>query len=260
MHERTSSALFVTWNVERKNPSSRQALTMVERIAALSPDVVCLTEAFEGSTAELGGFVISVKGVSWSREVALERKVVLWSRNPWTYVDPLGNQELQTGGFIAATTRTPLGDIRVLGVCIPYHLASPMGVVPRCPAWSQQILFLEGLKHVVASKSAELPMVVLGDYNQFVPRIWGPKAASLALSEALKGLSICTGGQINGVDRPAIDHIALSPELQSLSVWGIDEHDGDGRKMSDHFGVAVRADLALSPLDEKYDISGSLLP
>jgi endonuclease/exonuclease/phosphatase family metal-dependent hydrolase len=83
-------------------------------------------------------------------------------------------------------------------------------------------------------------MVVLGDYNQFVPRIWGSKSASLALSEALNDLSVCTGGEIQVVKRPAIDHIALSPELHPLSVQGIDEHDADGRKMSDHFGVAAR--------------------
>ncbi|WP_084558363.1 endonuclease/exonuclease/phosphatase family protein [Mesorhizobium sp. LNJC394B00] len=235
-----TTSLFVTWNIERRCPSSRQARTMIERIAALSPDVVCLTEAFEGSTAELGGFEISVTGVFWSREAALERKVVLWSRNPWTDVDPLGNQELQTGGFIAAITTTPLGDIRVLGVCIPYHLASPMSVAPRCPAWSQQLLYLSGLRRLIASRTAGLPMVVLGDYNQFVPRIWGSKAASLALSDALNDLSVCTGGKIEVVNRPAIDHMALSPELRPFSVNGIDEHDANGRKLSDHFGVAVR--------------------
>ena len=108
------------------------------------------------------------------------------------------NLELQSGGFIAATTRTQLGEIRVVGVCVPYHLASPTDVTPKLPAWSQQVLYLGGLKQMVASRSSRLPMVVLGDYNQFVPRIWGSKAASLALSEALNDLSICTEGAHSG--------------------------------------------------------------
>ncbi|QPC89720.1 endonuclease/exonuclease/phosphatase family protein [Mesorhizobium sp. INR15] len=237
------SALFANWNIERQPSSKRQARTMIERVAAHSPDVVCLTEAFEGSTADLGGFEIAAKGVSWSNEAAKERKVVLWSREPWSDIDSIGNRELRSGGFMAGTTRTRLGEIRVVGVCVPYHMASPMGVAPRSPAWSQQVSFLNGLKQVVASRNSELPIVVIGDYNQFVPRIWGSKAASLALLEALDGLSVCTGGQLQIVDRPAIDHVALSPELQSLSVQGIDEHDTEGRKLSDHFGVAVRIAL-----------------
>ncbi|MBZ9774067.1 endonuclease/exonuclease/phosphatase family protein [Mesorhizobium sp. CO1-1-8] len=216
---------------------------MMERIAALSPAVICLTEAFEGSTADLGGFEISVNGVSWSKETPLERKVVLWSGMPWTDIDCIGNEDLQSGGFIAATTRTPLGEIRVLGVCVPYHLASPMGLSPRCPAWSQQVLFLAGLRQIIGSTGPRLPTVVLGDYNQFVPRIWGSLEASFALSEALNDLVICTDGQIKGVDRPAIDHIALSADLKPLSIQGIDEYDANGRKLGDHFGVAVRVGL-----------------
>jgi endonuclease/exonuclease/phosphatase family metal-dependent hydrolase len=236
----TNTALLVTWNIERRNPATRQARTMMERIAALSPDVVCLTEAFEGSTETLGGYEVSVKGVLWSDEAPKERKAVLWSREPWTDVAPAQSAELQSGGLIAATTRTRMGEIRVIGVCVPYHLASPVGIVPKCPPWSQQFLYLRGLKSVVTSRRPPLPVVLLGDFNQFVPRIWGSKAAGLALTEALDDLSVCTGGPIPGVNRPAIDHVAVSSDLQACSVQGLDEHDVDGRKMSDHFGLAVR--------------------
>jgi endonuclease/exonuclease/phosphatase family metal-dependent hydrolase len=86
-------------------------------------------------------------------------------------------------------------------------------------------------------------VVIMGDFNQFVPRIWGSKAASAALEEALGSLTICTEGVIHGVDRPTVDHIALSANLRPLSIVGIDEHDDNGRKLSDHFGLAVRVSI-----------------
>jgi endonuclease/exonuclease/phosphatase family metal-dependent hydrolase len=239
-------ARILTWNIERRAPETRQALIMMERIAALAPDVVCLTEAFEGSTAVLGGFEISVKGVSWSREASAERKVVLWSREPWTAVDLEGNSDLQCGAFAAATTTTPAGDIRVMGVCIPYHFASPFGVSTKARPWSQHLRFLMGLQRVVADRPRDHAAVVLGDFNQYVPRIWGSKAASAALDLALKDLVICTAGMIEVVDRPAIDHIALSSELLPSNRLGIDEHDEDGRKLSDHFGISLIVEMQSS--------------
>ncbi|ESX09985.1 hypothetical protein X768_16740 [Mesorhizobium sp. LSJC265A00] len=215
---------------------------MIERMGMLSPDVMCLTEAFEGSTVDLGGFEISSRGVIWSDEGPLERKVVLWSRMPWTDIDLTGNQQLQTGGFTAATTTMGIGQVRVVGLCVPHHMASPVGIAP-CRPWSQQIEYLKGLKSIISTRAQSMPMVVLGDFNQFVPRIWGSKLASSVLSNALDGLSICTAGEIPVVNEPAIDHMALSSELQALSVHGIAKHDTDGRKLSDHFGVAVELGL-----------------
>lgn len=211
----------------------------MERVEILAPDVVCLTEGFVDSTAVLGGYEISVKGVSWSRETPGERKVVLWSREPWTAVDLEGNPDVQCGAFVAATTMTPVGAVRVVGICIPYSFASPFGVIPKSRQWSEHLRFLAGLHNLMAVRERGQATVVLGDFNQFVPRIWGAKAASAALDHALGELSICTAGLIEGVDRPSIDHIALSPELVATSRRGIDEHDHDGKRLSDHFGVSV---------------------
>lgn len=164
-----NSIQVVTWNIERKASHRRQAQIMLDRIQALSPDIVCLTEAFEGSTAQLGGFEISVRGVFWSREAVGERKVVLWSKHPWVEMDLQGNENLQCGAFAAATTTTPIGDIRVIGVCMPYSFASPAGLVPKCRQWSQHLRFLSGLEPVISNRAPSKPTIVLGDYNQFVP-------------------------------------------------------------------------------------------
>ncbi|MHB9470835.1 endonuclease/exonuclease/phosphatase family protein [Mesorhizobium sp. W050] len=238
-----ATASFANWNIQRQPPNKPQARMMIERIAALSPDVVCLTEAFEGSTKDLGGFEISVRGVLWSQELALERKVVLWSREPWVDADLSGNEAVQSGGFVSAVTTTALGEVRVVGVCVPYHLASPVDVASKCPAWSQQIKYLMGLKSKISSRPQTMPMILMGDFNQYVPRIWGSKAASSALIEAICDLSICTSGQVKELNRPTIDHIALSPELFATSVIGVDEHDETGKKLSDHFGVCAHVQI-----------------
>ncbi len=234
----TKSARIVTWNIERRTPKSRQARIMMERIGSLTPDVVCLTEGHVGSTAVLGGFETSVKGVSWSREAHDERKVVLWSKEPWTAVDIEGNPDVQCGAFVAATTMTPVGSIRFVGICIPYSFASPFGAAPKSRPWSEHLRFLKGLDTLMAGREQQAT-IVLGDFNQFIPRIWGAKAASAALDQALGAFAICTAGVIEGVDRPAIDHIALSAELVATGRRGINEHDDDGKRLSDHFGIAV---------------------
>lgn len=235
-----SSALIVNWNIERQAPDKRRARIMIERIAALSPDVVCLTEAFEGSTADLGGFEISTPGVAWSKEAPGERKVVLWSKKPWVDPDFGGTEPLKSGAYLTARTETPLGAIRIAGVCIPYNFASPFGETPKARPWSQHMIFLEGLRQAHRAWGLANDTVLMGDFNQFIPRIWGSKAASKALEEALGGLSICTDGIIDGVDRPTVDHIGLGTGLHALSTTGIDEHDEQGRRLSDHFGIAVR--------------------
>lgn len=235
---------IVNWNIERQAPDKRRAKIMMERISAISPQLVCLTEAFEGSTAALGGYEISTRGVAWSKEAPAERKVVLWSRNPWTDKDNDEAETLRSGAYVAATTDTPIGAVRVIGVCIPYSFASPFGLTPRSRPWSEQLKFLEGLKQVVANREFAIPVVVIGDFNQFAPRIWGSKAASAALEEALGSLTICTIGIIDSINRPTVDHVALSQNLKAQSITGIDEFDDNGRKLSDHFGLAVRVSTA----------------
>lgn len=73
-------ATFVNWNFERRPPQSQLAVTMVERIVAQRPDVICLTEAHDGSTASMSGHEIADRGPTWSNNRRDgERLVPLWS-------------------------------------------------------------------------------------------------------------------------------------------------------------------------------------
>jgi hypothetical protein len=42
------------------------------------------------------------------------RKVILWTKHPWTEVDATGDEAIPTGRFVSGVT----GGIRFVGVCI----------------------------------------------------------------------------------------------------------------------------------------------
>lgn len=236
------SATLFNWNLERQQPGSRRAMVMLGRIAEARPDVACLTEASEDSVRDLGGHTVSLTGASWSsRRRDDERLVVLWSREPWREVAP-GGPLTDSGACLSAVTETPLGALRLIGICAPHHAASPVGRTDRAPMWSEQVAFWRGLEMVLRGADVATPTVVVGDFNQFVPRIWGSKAASAAMFSALECLEIVTMGIIAGVGEPTIDHVACSRGLAAMEVRGVSRFAEDGSALSDHFGVVVRLD------------------
>ena len=129
-----------------------------------------------------------------------------------------------------------------MGICAPHHAASPLGRAERAPMWSEQVAFWRGLEAVRRGLDPATPTLVVGDFNQFAPRIWGSKAASAAMFAALEGLEVTTAGVIAGVGEPTIDHVACSRGLRAAEVRGVSRFAEDGSALSDHFGVVVRLD------------------
>lgn len=229
---------IVNWNIERHGPSKWQAKSLLDEIARLDPDIVCLTEAWETSAAPLGGFAVSATGAAWSSKSDSERKVLLWSRNEWRDVQPLDALEA-TGSAITGLTLLGSTEIRVVGLCIPYHFANLLGQEPRAKPWSQHARFLEELAPLLLQWRQEGPVIVAGDFNQFMPRIWGPKRSYELLEATFHGYVVVTAGEINGVNARAIDHVAFAGDLAATNVLGLPAESADGRKRSDHFGVVV---------------------
>lgn len=214
---------------------------LVERAVARRPDVVCLTEAYEGSSAPLAGHEITNRGATWSNNRRDgERLALLWSANPWGDMDVDGNDETTTGGYVSGTTDTPIGPIRVVGICAPDHAASRIGAAEKARMWTEQIVFWDGLAKLLAARDRSIPTVLLGDFNQYVPRIWGSKAAHAGMLSALDDMHIATGGPISGIGKPTIDHVAHTADLAPQDVVGLSPFDDQGRALSDHFGVVVR--------------------
>ena len=214
---------------------------MMDRVVAQRPDVICLTEAHDGSTASIGGYEIADRGATWSNNRRDgERLVLLWSPSPWRGVEATGNADTSTGGYISGVTETPAGAMRVIGICAPHHAASQVGGAEKARQWTEQVAFWNGLAKLIAARDRSIPTVLLGDFNQYVPRIWGSRAAHAGMLLALDDLLVATGGQISGIDKPTIDHVAHTPDLAPRQLFGLSRFDDDCRALSDHFGVVVR--------------------
>lgn len=229
---------IVTWNLNRHAPTSPEGRTLSARIRDEAPDIICLTEAHEGSLDGFDGHVLATTGARLSSETGSERKVVLWSKSPWTTPIPLGDVS-SLGGAIGATTETPLGAVQVVGVFIPDHLASPAGLEPRAKPWSEHVKFLEALAPALKSLDPALPVVIVGDFNQQVPDMWGLKEIRDAFSGAFGGFDIVTSGDIGPASEAAVDHVAVSPGLRAAKVQGLSRLDANGKALSEHFGVSV---------------------
>jgi len=201
------------------------------------PDIVCLTEADRGLLPGDGHVVTSDADYGY-RSPPWRRKVVLWSRAPWTETDTIGSSRLPGGRFVAATTETPIGPVRFFGLCISWFGAHVTHGRRDRNRWEEHLLFLEGLQDVFAT--AVGPAVALGDFNQTVPRTRAPQAAFNLLTQVFgPALPIVTGGELPGIHRRTIDHVALSKELAAIEIHGIDNEHPEIGPLSDHFGVRI---------------------
>jgi hypothetical protein len=136
------------WNVQWATPRSRGPEVRT-KLDALGADVLVVTEGCEAVLPDRGHVVTSSSDYGY-RLVRGRRKVLLWSRQPWETIDTLGAAALPSGRFVAATTSTPIGDVRVLGVCIPWkdaHVST--GQRSRRP-WEDHLTYLRELRAVVA--------------------------------------------------------------------------------------------------------------
>ena len=240
------SARILSWNLERKRPDSPLGAAGVEHLFGFTPDVMALTEVRTSFPVGDGHalWCEPPRGTAFAED---ERKVMIWSKQPWRDVDRVGVIGLDQTRFISATTETPLGPVRVLGVCIPWHMAEvtyPIDV-KRKP-WELHIRYLELLAELVADSS--MPLVIAGDFNQRIPRVkgGGNVAAAEALATTFEPLTVITEGTLSGGTRPGIDHIAMSSQFVADRVWGW-PNELDGQRLSDHEGAGADVSPAARP-------------
>ena len=225
---------IATWNVQWATTRSTRGRRVTAVLAALEADVIVLTE---GCAAVLppDGHVIDA-GSDWGYRVddPARRKVLLWSKHPWTDVDLVGSEALPPGRFVAGTTKTPHGEVQVLGVCIPWRGAHVTHGRRDRRAWEDHSRFLEGLVPVLDAVSGRT--IVAGDFNQRIPRTIQPAVLAEQLDAALAEFSVPTAV----VREPQlIDHIALGPDLRSVGGPQLIRNLVDGIELSDHTGVWI---------------------
>ncbi|MFN3219849.1 MAG: endonuclease/exonuclease/phosphatase family protein [Acidimicrobiales bacterium] len=228
----------LTWNVQCKKPASPKGAAAVAYIVSEWPDIAVLTEAWIGHLGDGGHEIVSQPTPSAGKKPD-ERKVVMWSKTPWSDVDDLGHQGMPVGRFVAGTTETAIGPVRVMGICIPWPMANVNNGPKNAKPWELAMRWLDCFAELVANRDRDMLLVVAGDFNQRVPRRkGGNKAAAAKLEAALGDLTVVTAGTPARLQRPGIDHIAMCPRLAATRVWGWPKDDG-GIKMSDHSGVAA---------------------
>ena len=219
-----------TWNVKWATPETKAGKRIQQIIEQIDADIFVLTEGCKELMPE--GFVLD-GGAEWGYESTdkRKRKVLLWSRYPLAAPFHGEGFHLPEGRFIAATVQHPAGAIHVHGVCIPWKAAHVRSGRNDRVEWQDHSTYLDGLRQLI--EIAKPPLVVLGDFNQRIPRVSQPKSVAEKLSQCMDGLDVCTALPLA---KPLIDHIAVSQEFIATKVEVIPDHDKEGR-LSDHRGV-----------------------
>ena len=229
----------VNWNVAWATPRSRRRGEILRRIDERVPEVICLTEA-NCRLLDGDGHIICSRPDYGYRQIKGRRKIVLWSREPWQRVDDLGIEAMTPGRFVSGVTRTSLGAVTVVGICIPWfgsRTEARRGSECR-ERWEDHERYLACLAEYMARVRTER-LIVMGDFNQVIGKgSRAPVRLRAALEAAFPpGMTIVTA-ELAYEGRKSIDHLVLSDDLAAESVEAIGNYDGEQR-LSDHFGVAV---------------------
>ena len=138
---------LLNWNVEWA-AAKWKAAELQRRIGQHAADIVCLTET---DTARLAlpqdGHSICAQanwGQPFRKGQEGRRKVLLWSRECWKAVDAVGHEALPPGRFVSGVTQTGVGEVTVIGVCIPWS-RSRVGTRWNRNTWQDHEEYLAGL-------------------------------------------------------------------------------------------------------------------
>jgi Endonuclease/Exonuclease/phosphatase family len=224
----------INWNLEWASNSSARGKEISRLIASSTPSVMCLTETTLGMLPK-DGHVLLPEGNSGYPGPANRRKVALWSSAPWTETDLIGHPDLPGGRFVSGVTH----GIRFVGVCIPWHASHVSNGRKDRKLWEDHLSYLHLLRPILERYlELEIPLCVLGDFNQTIPQGWQPDPVFQALWETFAPpLSLPTAELTDPDGKLLIDHFATSPDLRfSLKQWLPKESEA-GIKLSDHTGI-----------------------
>ena len=233
------SLKLVNWNVEWATPGSPRTSEILSRVRRNDPEIVCLTETHEGLLSQDGRAICSRPDHGYPIKKG-RRKVLLWSRHAWTRVDDLGNDLLTPGRFVSGVTQTSVGEVMVIGICIPWFgsRTEARRGSDRKKRWEDHEQYLDGLTKVLKRESSER-LIVMGDFNQRIgPASSAPAKLQSALLKAFPPRMGIATAALGFQGRRSIDHIALSEDLSAEKISVI-SNIHDGRSLSDHFGVVA---------------------
>ena len=207
------SLRVANWNVEWATPKSRGTAEILGRIDQHFPEVVCLTETHDELLSQRGHTICSQEDYGYAAKKN-RRKVLLWSREPWDQVDDLGIGSMPPGRFVSGVTETSVGEVAVIGICIPWFgsRTEARRNAERRLRWQDHEEYLVGLTGVLERVEAKR-LIVMGDFNQKIGQgSRAPRVLRLALQNAFPpNMQIATSDLVFQ-GRKSIDHIALSAD------------------------------------------------
>ena len=225
-----------TWNVDWAGPDDDRGIRVAAALRKPECDILCVSEGC-ADILPAGGHTVDA-GPDWGygREEA-RRKVLVWSRQPWSAVDLGGSGALPGGRLVAGITQTALGLLTVVGVCIPWrdeHVRSGRRDRSR---WQEHEAWLAGFESL-PYRHAKRRTVVLGDFGRQIPRRSQPAGVHAALLSAFDGFGFATAGALDGAPGRSTGHIAHTPDLVpagDIGLWS--REDRHGNRLSRHFGA-----------------------
>lgn len=227
-----------TWNLEWATIKIDRGKRIRSMLDDFDADILCLTETLPDMLPANDRTVLADADHGYATSDG-RRKTALWSRFGWADVDRQGVPDLPSGRFVAATTITPAGPLRVIGVCVPWADAHVRTGRKDSLRWAEHLRFLDGLAEFLRTP-CDTPTIILGDFNQRIPKKWQPQRMYDALVGAFgPDLLIATRGLTGPDGSLAIDHIAHSVDL-CVEIGPIFPAVHDGVKLSDHFGITAQ--------------------
>ena len=198
------------WNSDWATPKSKRGKFFIDQFDS---DIICLTEGYETLLPEDGYIISSNKDYGYKTKNG-RKKVILWSKNKWTDIDQLGSKEIPSGRFISGVTN----GIRIIGLCIPWRFAHvSTGRKDRKP-WEDHLSFIQNLT------LSHQKTIILGDFNQNIPKRNQPEIVFSSLMNLIDGLNLLTTNM-------GLDHIIISKDLEAKNIKRIatgtnSDHDG----------------------------------
>ena len=159
---------LVNWNVEWAGPRSPRTAEMLSRIDSHDPEIICLTEAHKELLSRSGHTITAQADYGYAVSEH-RRKVMLWSREPWARVDDVGANLLTPGRFVSGVTHTSLGDVTVMGICIPWFDSRTQAGrgSERKLRWQDHKEYLAALTELLRHAPTNR-LIVMGDFNQVI--------------------------------------------------------------------------------------------
>ena len=146
------------------------------------------------------------------------------------------------GRFVSGVTQTSVGDVTVVGICIPWSASRVRGTTVKRRMWEDHGAYLAGLTEVLQRTPAKR-LIVMGDFNQRIGQRGNtPSNLRSALQHAFPSDMAIATSVLGFQGRRTIDHIAVSGDLVAESL-GVIDNVHEQTRLSDHFGVV--ADLSV---------------